>query len=143
MQFLFYYKKRIWDIFKTFFKARLYIKLSKYLFNISFILINKDKEIERNCVATNLNCFKPDFVYKIQSFPTFINFYYQYLNEFSKIIDFFIDITRNISYKTQKNLAFWKRFSYTITYKFFYKLIISFIYLQFLTHFNKKRQIKL
>lgn len=76
--------------------------LKSHIFFLGFILIDKSREIEKNRSSTIFNWYESDFIFEIQSFLRFANFYYRFVEKYLSIIHLLIRIINRITKRTKK-----------------------------------------
>ena len=137
------HKQHMQTVLQALLTAELFTKLFKCLFSVKWVLylgfIITDMRIEmaENYISVIVNWSESESVYKVQTFLSFVNFYWRFIQSFSYIAASLTEITKEFNAKLKKKLILQRAdFLSSEIKNIFQTLIETFISASFLQHFN-------
>ena len=108
------HEQHVQTVLQALLTAELFMKLFKYLFSVKqihylgFIITDTEIEMTENCIFIIINWSESESVCKVQTFLSFVNFYWRFIQSFFCIAVSLTEITKEFNVKLKKKLILWK-----------------------------------
>ena len=111
----------------------------KWVLYLGFIITDMGIEMTENHIFIIVNWSESESVYEVQTFLSFVNFYWRFIQSFSYIVTSLTEITKEFNVKLKKKLILWRADFLSLEVKTAFSTLIEiFISTLFLLHFNIK-----